>query len=156
MRSLEQVNIRTNVRMYVRMYVLTYIRTGQTLYPLHNFVVRGDNKRFANITVWIIGMNSFINVRDIQIHFLRSLIIIHLAFFVKMSVKDFLVAAITAYFCIRVKLASLKTTMQKCLVTVWLIYISSLVLHTRLKINGVGLLCTGALNHLGFSCYFFS
>ena len=27
-----------------RMYVLTYIRTGQTIYPLHNFVVRGDNK----------------------------------------------------------------------------------------------------------------
>ena len=27
-----------------RTYVLTYIRTGQTLYPLHNFVVRGDNK----------------------------------------------------------------------------------------------------------------
>ena len=26
-----------------RTYVLTYIRTGQTLYPLHNFVVRGDN-----------------------------------------------------------------------------------------------------------------
>ena len=25
-----------------RTYVLTYIRTGQTLYPLHNFVVRGD------------------------------------------------------------------------------------------------------------------
>ena len=23
--------------------VCTYIRTGQTLYPLHNFVVRGDN-----------------------------------------------------------------------------------------------------------------
>ena len=41
MRSLEQVNIRTNVRTYV----LTYIRTGQTLYPLHNFVVRGDNDR---------------------------------------------------------------------------------------------------------------
>ena len=39
MRSLEQVNIRTNVRTYV----LTYIRTGQTLYPLHNCVVRGDN-----------------------------------------------------------------------------------------------------------------
>ena len=39
MRSLEQVNIRTNVRTYI----LTYIRTGQTLYPLHNFVVRGDN-----------------------------------------------------------------------------------------------------------------
>ena len=39
MRSLEQVNIRTNIRTYV----LTYIRTGQTLYPLHNFVVRGDN-----------------------------------------------------------------------------------------------------------------
>ena len=48
MRSLERVNIRTNertnVRTYVRKYVLTYIRTGQTLYPLHNFVVRGDNK----------------------------------------------------------------------------------------------------------------
>ena len=40
MRSLERVNIRTNVRTYV----LTYILTGQTLYPLHNFVVRGDNK----------------------------------------------------------------------------------------------------------------
>ena len=25
------------------MNVRTYIRTGQTLYPLHNFVVRGDN-----------------------------------------------------------------------------------------------------------------
>ena len=35
----------TNERTYVRTYVLTYIRTGQTLYPLHNFVVRGDNKR---------------------------------------------------------------------------------------------------------------
>ena len=44
MRSLERVNIRTNERTYVRTYVLTYIRTGQTLYPLHNFVVRGDNK----------------------------------------------------------------------------------------------------------------
>ena len=44
MRSLERVNIGTNERTYVRMYVLTYIRTGQTLYPLHNFVVRGDNK----------------------------------------------------------------------------------------------------------------
>ena len=40
MRSLERVNIRTNVRTYV----LTYIHTGQTLYSLHNFVVRGDNK----------------------------------------------------------------------------------------------------------------
>ena len=40
MRSLERLNIRTNVRTYV----LTYIRTGQTLYPLHNFVVRGDNE----------------------------------------------------------------------------------------------------------------
>ena len=39
MKALERVNIRTNVRMYV----LTYISTGQTLYPLHNFVVRGDN-----------------------------------------------------------------------------------------------------------------
>ena len=42
MRSLEQVNIRTNVRTYI----LTYIRTGQTLYPLHNFVVRGDNEMY--------------------------------------------------------------------------------------------------------------
>ena len=33
-----------NERTYVRTYVLTYIRTGQTLYPIHNFVVRGDNK----------------------------------------------------------------------------------------------------------------
>ena len=46
MRSLERVNIRSNERTYVRTYVLTYIRTGQTLYPLHNFVVRGDNKLF--------------------------------------------------------------------------------------------------------------
>ena len=44
MRSLERVNIRPKVRTYV----LTYIRTGQTLYPLHNFVVRGDNKSIAN------------------------------------------------------------------------------------------------------------
>ena len=28
-----------------RTYVLTYIRTGQTLYPLHNFVVRRDNNQ---------------------------------------------------------------------------------------------------------------
>ena len=48
MRSLEQVNIQTNVRTYVRTYVLTYIRTGQTLYPLHNFVVRGDNKFYRH------------------------------------------------------------------------------------------------------------
>ena len=44
MRSLERVNIRTNERTYV----LTYIRTGQTLYPLHNFVVRGDNNSAKN------------------------------------------------------------------------------------------------------------
>ena len=31
-----------------RTYVLTYIRMGQTLYPLHNFVVRGDNKVIAD------------------------------------------------------------------------------------------------------------
>ena len=43
MRSLELVNIRTNVRTYV----LTYIRTGQTLYPLHNFVVRGDKNHLV-------------------------------------------------------------------------------------------------------------
>ena len=35
----------TNERTYVHTYVLTYIRTGQTLFPLHNFVVRGDKKR---------------------------------------------------------------------------------------------------------------
>ena len=29
-----------------RTYVLTYIRTGQTLYPPHNFVVRGDNEGY--------------------------------------------------------------------------------------------------------------
>ena len=51
MRSLEQVNIRTNVRTYV----LTYIRTGQTLYPLHNFVVRGDNN--VKSTTNVIGCN---------------------------------------------------------------------------------------------------
>ena len=39
----------TNERTYVRTYVLTYIRTGQTLYPLHNFVVRGDNKGCSEI-----------------------------------------------------------------------------------------------------------
>ena len=50
MRSLERVNIRTNERTYV----LTYIRTGQTLYPLHNFVVRGDNhiKIILNLQLW--------------------------------------------------------------------------------------------------------
>ena len=45
MRSLERVNIRTNVRTYARTYVLTYIHTGQTQYPLHNFVVRGDKNQ---------------------------------------------------------------------------------------------------------------
>ena len=45
MRSLERVNIRTNESTYV----LTYIRTGQTLYPLHNFVVRGDNRQGSRI-----------------------------------------------------------------------------------------------------------
>ena len=34
----------TNERTYLRTYVLTYILTGQTLYPLHKFVARGDNK----------------------------------------------------------------------------------------------------------------
>ena len=38
-----------NERTYVRTYVLTYIRTGQTLYPLHNFVVRGDNNSARNV-----------------------------------------------------------------------------------------------------------
>ena len=38
----QKVNIRTN-------YVLTYIRTGQTLYPFHNYVVRGDNKTNFNV-----------------------------------------------------------------------------------------------------------
>ena len=40
----EHTNERT-----VRTYVLTYIPTGQTLYPLHNFVVRGDNKIYSTI-----------------------------------------------------------------------------------------------------------
>ena len=30
-----------------RTYVLTYIHTGLTLYPLHIFVVRGDNKLYS-------------------------------------------------------------------------------------------------------------
>ena len=51
MRSLEQVNIRTNVRTYV----LTYIRTGQTLYPLHNFVVRGDKKIKCRLLQFLFG-----------------------------------------------------------------------------------------------------
>ena len=38
----------TNERTYVRTNVLTYIRTGQTPYPLHNFVVRGDNRKPTN------------------------------------------------------------------------------------------------------------
>ena len=46
MRSLERVNIRTNERTYV----LIYIRTGQTLYPLHHFVVRGDKKTCFKFT----------------------------------------------------------------------------------------------------------
>ena len=33
-----------NKRKNIRTYVLTYIGTGQTLYPLHNYVVRGDKK----------------------------------------------------------------------------------------------------------------
>ena len=52
MRSLERSH--TNERTYV----LTYIRTGQTLYPLHNFVVRGDKndnewpfKPYANVQI---------------------------------------------------------------------------------------------------------
>ena len=40
---------------YVRTYVLTYIRTGQTLYPLHNFVVRGDNKIIYHMTSLLFG-----------------------------------------------------------------------------------------------------
>ena len=47
MRSLERVNIRTNERTYV----LTYIRTGQTLYPLHNFVVRGDKNNVLTLYI---------------------------------------------------------------------------------------------------------
>ena len=39
MRSLERVNIRT------------HIRTGQTLYPLHNFVVRGDKKIVSSAAI---------------------------------------------------------------------------------------------------------
>ena len=35
-----------------RTYVRTYIRTGQTLYPLHNFVVRGDNYGPLHVSCW--------------------------------------------------------------------------------------------------------
>ena len=45
MRSLERVNIRTN------------IRTGQTLYPLHNFVVRGDNKH-----QWTVKQTGYVSI----------------------------------------------------------------------------------------------
>ena len=51
MRSLEWVNIRTNLRTYV----LTYIRTGQILYPLHNFVVRGDNNHLGLPLLSVLG-----------------------------------------------------------------------------------------------------
>ena len=62
MRSLERVNIRTNERTYV----LTYIRTGQTLYPLHNFVVRGDKKGKT-----LIYSNH--TLKEISLHHLREL-----------------------------------------------------------------------------------
>ena len=45
-----------------RTYVLTYIRTGQTLYPLHNFVVRGDNKSlftFDKVVLMFLRMRSY-------------------------------------------------------------------------------------------------
>ena len=59
MRSLERVNIRTNVRTYV----LTYIHTGQTLYPLHNFVVRGAN----NISVLpLFGKKTGVQLCDLN------------------------------------------------------------------------------------------
>ena len=61
------MNIRTNVRTYV----LTYKRTGQTLYPLHNFVVRGDkyclNQQLVHAShdvhlfIWSKGKNSSAN-----------------------------------------------------------------------------------------------
>ena len=34
-----------------RTYVLTYIRMGQTLYPLHNYIVRGDNNLESSAVV---------------------------------------------------------------------------------------------------------
>ena len=43
-----------------RTYVLTYIRTGQTLYPLHNFVVRGDNKNVLSITQYFRRLENFL------------------------------------------------------------------------------------------------
>ena len=45
MRSLERVNIRTNERTYVRTHIHTY--GTDPIYPLHNFVVRGDNEPFS-------------------------------------------------------------------------------------------------------------
>ena len=62
MRSLEQVNIRTNVRTYV----LTYIRTGQTLYPLHNFVVRGDNNS-QHLNTWNIKKIASFSIAGLKI-----------------------------------------------------------------------------------------
>ena len=54
-----------------RTYVLTYIRTGQTLYPLHNFVVQGDNKPrmlfflFINVTMpTIVGILTFMSRKN--------------------------------------------------------------------------------------------
>ena len=65
MRSLERVNIRTNERTYV----LTYIRTGQTLYPLHNFVVRGDkNVRKAEVNLIKFHRERTIEVRKCILH----------------------------------------------------------------------------------------
>ena len=35
---------RVMTKMNIRTFVGSYVRTGQTLYPLHNFVMRGENK----------------------------------------------------------------------------------------------------------------
>ena len=63
MRSLERVNIRTNERTYV----LTYIRTGQILYPLHNFVVRGDNKSEQSKTLLKTVSKAYKNTMSINV-----------------------------------------------------------------------------------------
>ena len=53
----------TNERTYVRLYVLTYIRTGQTLYPLHNFVVRGDNEDLFMPKILAFYCNNYFGAR---------------------------------------------------------------------------------------------
>ena len=67
------MNKRTNVR--------TYIRMGQTLYPLHNFIVRGDN----NIRRRIALGKEFINNCKYTRHVILSLITIIMTTWILLS-----------------------------------------------------------------------